>query len=138
MFWKFIKDITNRRFGYLTAIKDSGKRKNESVIWECKCDCGKIVEIPIGNLTNGHTRSCGCRRNELASNNLIKNIEIGSKYGRLTVLYRDKHNYYERIKWICKCDCGTIISVDGTKLRNGHTQSCGCLNSKGEELIKKF
>lgn len=135
---KFLKDITNQRFGYLTAIKDSGKRINESVIWKCRYDCGNIVEIPIGNLTNSHTRSCGCKRNELASNNLIKNIDIGSKYGRLTVLCRDKHNYYEKIKWICKCDCGTIISVEGTKLRNGHTQSCGCLNSKGEELIKQI
>src|SRR6202041_1024294 len=25
------------------------------------------------------------------------------------------------------CDCGTLVTVDGVKLRNGHTKNCGCL-----------
>lgn len=30
--------------------------------------------------------------------------------------------------WLCKCDCGNERVVLGKCLRNGHTQSCGCLN----------
>ena len=136
---KFIKDITNQRFGYLTAISPTEKRKDESVVWKCLCDCGKYTEVPIGNLSSGHTRSCGCQRDKLASNSLIKYIQPGTKYGKLTVLYQDNNcNKNKKVKWICQCECGSIISVEGVKLRNGHTQSCGCLNSKGELKIKQL
>ena len=34
---------------------------------------------------------------------------------------RNYHIFYN-----CICDCGKSCIVDGAKLRNGHTQSCGC------------
>lgn len=57
-------DITGMKFGLLTAIKPTNKRaSNGSIIWECKCDCGNpnLVEVAVGQLTRGHTLSCGCR-----------------------------------------------------------------------------
>ena len=30
--------------------------------------------------------------------------------------------------WLCRCECGNERIVLGKCLRNGHTQSCGCLN----------
>lgn len=51
----------------------------------------------------------------------------GQTFGRLTVLEIDKNIYKGTKKWICKCTCGTIKSVQGSNLRNGLTQSCGCL-----------
>lgn len=51
---------------------------------------------------------------------------IGKKCGRLTVIERGKNNSQGRACWVCKCECGKIITVDGISLRNGHTQSCGC------------
>lgn len=30
-------------------------------------------------------------------------------------------------KWVCQCDCGNWIVIDGQRLRNGTTRSCGCL-----------
>lgn len=60
--------------------------------------------------------------------------EIGNKYGRLTVLYRDtewdKIKNNRTVKWVCQCDCGNLTSVYSNKLRNGHTQSCGCLQKE--------
>jgi hypothetical protein len=39
-------DITNKKFGKLTVIKDSGKRDNYgNIFWLCLCDCGNEVEI---------------------------------------------------------------------------------------------
>ena len=51
--------------------------------------------------------------------------EVGNKYERLTVIARAE-NKGTRANWLCLCDCGNEIEVDGKKLRTGHTKSCGC------------
>lgn len=48
-------NISNLRFGMLTAVEYAGKSK-----WMCKCDCGNNTIVKTCNLTNGHTKSCGC------------------------------------------------------------------------------
>ena len=55
--------------------------------------------------------------------------ETGNVYNRLTVLEKYKEKG-KRLKWKCQCVCGAITYVDGRDLRNGHTQSCGCLNKE--------
>jgi hypothetical protein len=30
--------------------------------------------------------------------------------------------------WECRCDCGNTTRVEQSKLRSGHTRSCGCLS----------
>lgn len=54
----------------------------------------------------------------------------GQKFNKLTVISyaytvkgngRNYHTFYN-----CICDCGKSCIVEGAKLRNGHTQSCGC------------
>ena len=57
---KTIKDLTNQKFGKLTAIKPLEKRKNRKVVWLCKCDCGNDYEIVGTSLTSGNAKSCGC------------------------------------------------------------------------------
>lgn len=54
--------------------------------------------------------------------------ETGNRYGRLTVerFYGSTPN---GAAWICKCDCGMEVAVEGVKLRNGNTRSCGCLRN---------
>lgn len=55
-------NITGMKFGLLTALYPTDKRaSNGSIIWICKCDCGKSTEVSVGNLMRGHTLSCGCR-----------------------------------------------------------------------------
>lgn len=56
--------------------------------------------------------------------------EHGVPESRITVLKRDTENKSKITKWICQCECGKIFSVDGTKLRNGWTKSCGCLQKE--------
>ena len=53
----------------------------------------------------------------------------GQTFGRWTVLRQAPKEEGQPIKWICKCSCekGTIKIVRGTQLRNGRSQSCGCL-----------
>ena len=58
------RDVTGRRFGMLTAIEPTEKRVCSQVVWLCKCDCGNFCNIPVGNLINGNTKSCGCLRHK--------------------------------------------------------------------------
>jgi len=59
----------------------------------------------------------------------------GSRFGRLTVLER-QGTYYHRYScgsvdsrpiWLCRCDCGKTVLVQGHNLHSGGTRSCGCL-----------
>jgi len=54
------KDITGQRFGRLTAIENTGEKKNKNYLWLCRCDCGNEIITPTGYLSTGMTNSCGC------------------------------------------------------------------------------
>jgi hypothetical protein len=60
-------DITNKRFNRLTAIKYVGKDTHNHSVWECLCDCGKTAFVPVGCLSTGKTKSCGCLKLERSS-----------------------------------------------------------------------
>lgn len=51
----------------------------------------------------------------------------GQRFGRLTVGSKVKREGDSRAYWACTCDCGNETTVAGKELRNGGTQSCGCL-----------
>lgn len=57
-------DISGQRFGLLTAVDQTDRRANGSVVWLCRCDCGRNHEASAGHLRSGNTRSCGCTRAE--------------------------------------------------------------------------
>ena len=60
----------------------------------------------------------------------------GKRFSRLLVLRQaDRKN--GKVHWLCKCDCGKETIVHGTKLRNGHTKSCGCLQKDTISEIRK-
>lgn len=64
----------------------------------------------------------------------MKLIDLtGKRFGKLTVTRRHKiYNGY-RPQWDCLCDCGSSVVVDGLNLRNGSTQSCGCIQRHSAE-----
>lgn len=53
-------DLVGRRFGKLTVVEDTGRRKTRRPIWLCQCDCGGTVEVLGKYLARGDTKSCGC------------------------------------------------------------------------------
>lgn len=123
--------------------------RNNKVFWHCLCECGKEVDVRSDQLTRGIAKSCGCIQREIARNNM-QNIGkqnsdkpslhredlSGKKFGKLTVLYVSNEKIESRkLHWYCRCECGNITIVSSTHLRSGHTQSCGCLKSKGELKI---
>lgn len=127
-------DLTGQKFNRLTVLK----RANDSAKWICLCDCGNLTEVTTSHLQSGHTKSCGCLKIEQAKSRLID--LTGYKTGLLTVIGLDEEKSTPDVKyWLCKCECGNIISVSRSALLRGDksTQSCGCIRlSHGEEKIK--
>ena len=55
-------DITNQKFGKLTAIQKTESR-NGKTYWLCKCECGNEKEVQTSHLRNGSIQSCGkCKK----------------------------------------------------------------------------
>ena len=117
------RDITNQRFGILTALFPVGKDERGNIIWRLRCDCGREVEYPLNVL---HTKkSCGCQnygRGELE----------GRVFGRLTVIEEVPKPEWaaptRNGRWYrCRCSCGNETIVARTVLVSGMTRSCGCL-----------
>ena len=115
------KDLTDRRFGKLIAVAPTDSRIDGNIVWRCDCDCGGTAFVTGRNLVRGETKSCGCNLKE-------KQDISGQRFGKLVALYPDKIQQKNRPrKWICQCDCGKLCTAAISNLRNGHTQSCGCL-----------
>lgn len=55
-----IKNLTNQKFGKLIALYPTKQRCSSHVVWYCKCDCGKYINVSSDRLQNGNTQSCGC------------------------------------------------------------------------------
>jgi len=54
--------------------------------------------------------------------------ETGYQYGRLYVLDYAGSDATGAAMWLCRCDCGEMVTVRGANLRSGNTRSCGCLS----------
>jgi hypothetical protein len=61
---------------------------------------------------------------------------LSKRFGRYTVIGFSHRDKLGKIFWMCRCDCGTEKSVDGFKLKSGHTKSCGCYNREKARLTK--
>lgn len=137
-------DLTGKKFHKLTVIaKGNGyytKGGQYKTTWICQCDCGNVKEIASEKIRKGHTQSCGCVRKQKIANVNFDDI-TGKKFGRLTVvrfLQPEEREDYRR-QWLCRCECGNEVQVNSSKLRNGHTMSCGCVNAeKIGNLNKKY
>lgn len=56
------RDISNQEFNWLTAIEPLEQRARDgSVVWKCKCRCGKILYEKCHDLTCYKISSCGCK-----------------------------------------------------------------------------
>ena len=106
-------DITNQRFGKLTAIHRDGETK-----WFCRCDCGGSKSVYSYNLKNGATRSCGC----ISSPNLI-----GRKFGKLAVIEETNKRSSNGCKiYLCQCDCGNFKEILSSNIKRNKGCSAWC------------
>lgn len=72
------KDLTGMRFRKLTVLEYTNKRNlNRNILWRCLCDCGNEIYVATSCLNSGHTKSCGCEKN-----NFVEMGKIGGKFGK--------------------------------------------------------
>lgn len=126
-------DLTGQKFGRLTALYKNGTDNAGHIIWKCCCDCGNEVDVLATNLIQQYTQSCGCIHSEACSER-GENL-VGQKFGKLTVV--SLYGISPR-KYLCHCECGGQAIVQPANLKNGHTQSCGCISSLGQEKINAY
>lgn len=88
-----MNNLTNRKFGYLIALKDVGS-KNNTRIWLCKCKCNNFIEVPSTCLVSGNTKSCGC---------YFKEISVKSKLGKNNPMWKgNKVGLVALHQWVSK------------------------------------
>ena len=81
-------DLTNKRFGKLTAIKYVKSDKG-SAIWLCRCDCGNNKEILAHSLLTDYTTSCGCISKEIIKREGKKNCIDNTNVAIVKSLLKD-------------------------------------------------
>lgn len=91
--------------------------KNGKKLWKCRCVCGAEKNIDQHALTSGKSKSCGCQRRE--------NLK-GKSFGKLTAIQPVVRGDGTKV-WFCTCECGGDALVRAQSLKEGHTQSCGCI-----------
>jgi len=120
------KDLTGLVFGEYLVVEFAGNNQHNTQMWKCLCKCGSERILQKPNLLFSKHPSCGCVRRSK-----IRNLS-SERFGNFIVLkfsHQDKNGHRH---WLCKCDCGTIKSVDGPALVAGHTKSCGkCIPRSG-------
>lgn len=72
-------DIKGEKYGRLTVIRRIGTNKNGYAVWQCKCDCGNIVEVTSHSLRSGNTKSCGCYNIESSTKRIVL---LNTKHGK--------------------------------------------------------
>ena len=115
----------------LSSIKIGDKYNEWTVIdkgtkpkyFKCRCSCGVEREVRYTTLLNGKSKSCGHNKKPVRNDKAY----IGKKFGRLTVIKRV--NDVGDSRYLCKCDCGNEIVVEGRQLGR-RVNSCGCLKSE--------
>jgi hypothetical protein len=114
--WRF-NDLTGRVFGRLFVVEWRG-RVGRSVVWECRCACGKTAIVNSSNPIRGHSSSCGCRKREVASTRMLVH---GASRGRGT-----RHALY-----------GVWASMK-TRCQNPNTQSFQSYGGRGIYVCSRW
>lgn len=116
------KDLTtysNEKFTILYRTEKPKELVCEEAFWLVQCNNCRKYFIKRASAIRKGKFICDCE------------LDLtGQRFGRWTVLYKTsyKKNYERSILWHCKCDCGIEKDVTASNLRNGKSQSCGCLN----------
>lgn len=75
-------DETNNKYGLLTVLHKSPLKhiSRAGVLWHCKCECGKEIDVLGIDLRNGVVSSCGCLRTISKGEEKIKKLLLNNHY----------------------------------------------------------
>ena len=90
-------DLTNQKFGKLTALYPTEERSKDSrVIWQCICDCGNYIKVNTHDLQGNRTTSCGCLKSkgELKIEKILQDNNIIFEKQKKFETCKFKNGYY--------------------------------------------
>ena len=70
------------RIGRLEVQCSTDKRKNGYTVWQCRCDCGKQIQLDTRALQRGTIQDCGCISKVKSG---VKDL-TGRRFGKLICL----------------------------------------------------
>jgi hypothetical protein len=133
-----------KKFEKLTILEEVPTTEKCKRYVYCECECGSMKTVRYDSLKSGRIKSCGCLlsvKNETQigkmlvtrkrnKERVITELYVGKKFDRLTIKSVYKHPKYASTWFNVKCDCGKELTVSLTRLKIGHTKSCGCIRKK--------
>lgn len=133
------KNVAGMKKEYSTILfRVKNEINTKGSYWLCLCNCNNLFIASRRSIKENLSLSCGCISRKKQAKASKKDI-TGQHFGKLLVLeMTDKRNINNAIICKCLCECGNIIEVASVSLRSGHTTSCGCITSKGEQKISKI
>lgn len=73
--------VIGLKYNMLTILEEVPPTSKYKRRFKCLCDCGNETIIQLGNLKNGHTKSCGCQTKKMVSiANTIHGMTNTSEY----------------------------------------------------------
>jgi hypothetical protein len=149
-------NLVGNKYSRLTVVQLHHKNDNSIYYWKCRCDCGKEVIVPVTNLNNGHTKSCGCLLKDLLTKHgksktrlygiwqlMIQRCEnnkndnyryYGAKGISVCAEWHDPHVF---IKWAEKNGYFNHLTIDRINNLEGYNSSnCRWVTMK-EQLLNK-
>jgi hypothetical protein len=126
------KDLSGLRFGRLLVMEASGY-SGQQITWRCQCDCGTERVVRGQDLRSGNTQSCGCLRADILRGPRTSPGHMGrfrdltgQVFGEYTIIQQAPVTD-DRVRWHCRCSCGTERIVLAQSLTRGQSTSCGCM-----------
>lgn len=120
-------DISDQKYGKLTAICFSERDKHGNNIWKCKCDCGESSYVRLGALRAGQIKQCmKCSAEEKVKYNIrttrLKNIYTDMKRRCYVSKREDYHRYGGRGIQICEEWLENPELFEKWSLENGYSE----------------
>ena len=107
-------DITGQRFGRLVVTGMTDTRTCGDVVWHCRCDCGKEMDVAAACLRRGNTKSCGCWRRDRAKSiaptqtGKYTGIHFSKSNGAYTIFVKRNGRKYS-IGTYCNIDDAVLV-----------------------------
>lgn len=140
-----LEDLLYKDVGQL-RITNINKENNTVYCFCLECNkqtielsMDKVLEMIKSRKKSFTCEIDGCTHTRKTKTNRTSNsIKENERFGQLTVKKRLDNKVLKTNKsfssipmFLCQCDCGKQIEVQGRYLINGNTKSCGCQRNKG-------
>jgi hypothetical protein len=136
-------NLEGRRFARLLVISRVFKKTTDrAAYWLCRCDCGQEKIVQSGSLRSGHTKSCGCLRNELSGDrfSIRSRLPIPWLASRNVLIHRYKNRAQkdERKFTLTDEECHTLFQGSCAYCGSNPSNSINYyFNKKGERIDRK-